>query len=128
MRALAKSDAEGEVAGAARGDLAHDGDIAIERGAEFPVHAEVLFEILPAVAGTHKSAAGAGETAAAGHGQRHAVAPGDDAALAGHIDDARAVVSASSFEVRGEQSVDPDAGEKLRIALQFHVHEDDGIV
>ena len=128
MMAFAKADRQSEVAQVGGRDLAHDGDIAVERGAELPVHFEVVVQVLPAVAGAHVAAAGAAEAAAAGHGQRHFVSPGNGDTFAGNIRQARVVAHAAALQMRREQRVDLQTGEQLLVALDANMHQHDRIM
>ena len=60
MVAVAERDGDGELAVRGDVDLAHDGDVAVERLAELPVHLHVGGEVLVAVAGADVAAGRSG--------------------------------------------------------------------
>ena len=111
MMAVAEADGDGELAAMSDVDLSHDGDVAVERLAELPVHGHVGGEVLKAVAGADVAAGGAGESATDAHGEREVALPGEQAALAGDLDGAAGVARAAAVEMRREQGVALEAGE-----------------
>ena len=52
MVAVADADADGEFAATTQVDFASEGQISIGGGAEFPIHPEVVCEVLPAITGS----------------------------------------------------------------------------
>ncbi len=59
MVSFSESDGHDKLAVQANVDLAGQRNIAIERGAELPIHVEVVHQVLPAVAPAHVATTGA---------------------------------------------------------------------
>ena len=97
MMAIAKRDRQGELAVARHVDLAHHGDVAVQRLAELPVHRHVVAQVLIAVARADKPAGRAGESAARAHRQRDVALPRQQTSLARDLDRARRVARAAAF-------------------------------
>ncbi len=133
MEAFANADGEGELAcsfgiDSVESDLAHHGDVAARGRAELPVHAEVLHQIAPAVACTHKAATDAGESAIGRHGEGPLIFPGEEDFLAGDVHGAGGVPRSAVVEVRGQQSIDLQPGQQGRVAFKLNVGEDHGVM
>src|SRR5580658_2556097 len=86
VMAVTERDSNGELAVAGDAYLAHDGDVAVERLAEVPGHSLMLAEVLITVTCTDEAAAGAIEATVGAEGERDAILPGEDSAMACHID------------------------------------------
>ncbi len=128
--AFAEADGEHELSGAGRGraaarevDLAHEGNVAVGGRAVLPVHAEIVLEILPAVAGADKAAGSAGEAAGGGHGERVDAVPGKQGAGAGDVDNAGRVACAAAAEMRREQGVQVQAVEQRGVGFETDADE-----
>src|SRR5947209_6421439 len=76
VQPVAEGDANGELTAFAEIDLRHYGHIAVLGALKFPVHGEVVVDVLPAIAEAHKAAGGAPEVMVASHCQPRAVLPG----------------------------------------------------
>ena len=128
VMAVAERDGDGEFAGFSDIDLAHDGEVAVERLTEVPGHFAVGDDVLIAVAGADVAAAGARESAVGSEGQRDVVLPGDDAAAAGDVDGAGGIPCAAAVEVRRHERVAFQLREQGFVAVDFYVHQHDGVV
>ena len=128
VMAVAEGDGDGELAVLGNVDLAHDGDVAVERLTEAVRHPHMRGEVLIAIACADITAARAGEAAVSTEGERDVVLPGEHAALAGDIERAGGVAFAAAIEVRREQGVALEAGEDGLIASDLDVHQHDGMM
>src|SRR3984957_17799838 len=70
---FAKRDRDHKLAVHADVNLAGQRDIAVSRRTEFPVHCEVIHQVLPAVAASYIATTGAAESAISRHDERKAV-------------------------------------------------------
>ena len=86
MVAVTKRNRDGELASFGDIDLAHEGDVAVERATKVPGHAQMRGEIRVAVAGADIAATGAGEAAVGTEGEGDVVLPGKDAAVTGDVE------------------------------------------
>jgi len=126
--AVAERDGDGELAGFRDIDLAHDGEISVERLSEVPGHFAVGDDVLIAIAGADVTAAGARESAVGSEGERNIVLPCHDAAAAGDADRACGIPYAPAVEVRGHERVTFQLREQGFVALNFYVHQHDRVV
>jgi len=115
--AVAETDGDAEVQRMAVVDLSGERNIAVERGPEFPVHGEIVVQILPAIALADITATGAAESAIGNHGNRGAARfvglPGQQRLLACKIDNAARIPHAAAINVRRQHCIDPELLQQL---------------
>src|SRR5579872_4867596 len=75
MQAVAKRDAQRKFVAPAQVDLAQYGDIAVFGAVKLPIHPVIVAQVLPAVAGAHKTAGSAQEAAGTPQGEKGSVLP-----------------------------------------------------
>ncbi len=109
-------------------DFAHRRHVAIRGGPKLPIHFEVLHQVLPAVARTHKPATQAAETAARTHCQRPLVLPRQHCLALCKIHCLRCFSRAAAIQVRRQQGIDPQARQQILAPLQPHVHHHHAVV
>jgi len=115
--AVSDPDAECEFAAAAQVDFAGEGEIAVGGGAVLPVHAEVVGEVAPAVAGAYKAATDAGKAAVGGHGHRPAVLIGHQHLVPRDIDGPGGVPCPAAIHVRGDEGENPEVIQEFFAAV-----------
>ena len=126
---FAEADGQGELAlPPFRSNLAHYGDVAAGGRAELPIHAEVVHQVAPAVAGAHKAAAHARETATGGHGQSPLVLPGQQDLFAGNVRRARRVAGAAVVQMRRQQRIHLEPGQQIGVAFELDVLQNHAVV
>ena len=105
-------------------DLARQRDVAMPGGAEFPVHLEVVHQILPTVAGPDIPNGSPRKPFAATHDQMHPLALGVEQVVAADFRTPTGVARALARDVRGQQRVETQlAAQRLIQHLESGVHE-----
>ena len=95
-------------------------NIAVGRRAELPIHAEVVHQVAPAVAGAHKAAAHPRKPAAGAHRQRPLVLPRQQHLAPGNVHRPRRVARAAAVQVRRQQRIDLEPRQQFLMPLKPH--------
>ena len=120
---LAEGERQNELPALAQIDLAGQGDVAVERAVELPVHPEMMSQVLPAIGRPHVSARAAQKRNRCGQDQpRTALVRRQHVAPVGphHV---TVVVPAADLQVRRQQGEEPQPGEQGGVRLQAGGHE-----
>ena len=104
-------------------DLAGQRNIAIERGAELPIHVEVVHHVLPAVAPAHVATTGTTKSAVCRHDEREAVLPRQKHLPARQVQDRAGVTRSSDIQVRRQERVGFHPRQHPLIAFQTDPHQ-----
>ena len=105
-------------------DFARQRDVAMPGGAEFPVHLEIVHQILPAVAGADIPNGSPRKPCAASHDQMHTLALGMEQVVAADFRTPTGVARALARNVRSQQRVETQlAAQRLIEHFELGVHE-----
>ena len=107
-------------------DFAGQRDVAVLSGLKFPVHFEIVHQVLPTVAETDVTDRSPRETAAACHEQVHVLALGVEQFVIADFRTRPGVAGTKTAEVRRQQGVKPQpAAQRFVQYLEFCLHEQD---